>query len=142
MASTPSSRIRAVQILPTGHLHDATVPAGNGDAIRELIGCRAFDVVGLNERIDLWVDDEGAVCAEPVLNLPATVLAHPRGADGAVRHRGGAVGGLGHGGVPRADRGTGAVICAAVTGRPSLPIREARRGSPAGRASPTCSGGR
>lgn len=79
MTSTSSSRIRAIQILPTGHLQDTTVPAGNGDAIRELIGCRAFDVGGLDEHIDLWGDDEGAIGAERVLNLPATVLAHIRG---------------------------------------------------------------
>ena len=34
-----------------------------------------FDVVGLADNIDLFVDDEGLINGSP-LNLPATVLAH------------------------------------------------------------------
>ena len=34
-----------------------------------------FDVVGLADSIDLFVDDEGLINGSP-LNLPATVLAH------------------------------------------------------------------
>lgn len=75
---------RAIQIQPTGLLTEQHVPADSGDAIRELIGCRTFDVISLEHRIDLWVDDEGLLQAEPVLNLPATLVAHALGVQTAV----------------------------------------------------------
>lgn len=74
--TTTRSTNRALQIQPTGLLLEQDIPADSGESIRELIGCRTFDVISLQDRIDLWVDDEGLLQAEPVLNLPATILAH------------------------------------------------------------------
>ena len=79
MTSTKTTTNRALQIQAAGLLLEQHIPADSGDSIRELIGCRTFDVISLEDRIDLWVDDEGLLQAEPVLNLPATILAHALG---------------------------------------------------------------
>lgn len=50
-------------------------PDSIGTDIAAAIGCSMFDVVGLADSIDLFVDDEGLINGSP-LNLPATVLAH------------------------------------------------------------------
>lgn len=47
-------------------------------AIAEAIGCEVFTVVGLDEGIDLYVDDEGLINGSP-LNLALTVLTHKLG---------------------------------------------------------------
>jgi len=51
---------------------------GTGAQLCQLIGCDLFDVVGLVDGIDLFVDDEG-INRGAALNLPATVLAHVLG---------------------------------------------------------------
>lgn len=80
---TSTNTIRALRIQPGGLITEHHIPA-DGDEIRKLIGCRAFDIVGLEHGIDLWVDDEGLLQAEPVLNRPATILAHALGAQTAL----------------------------------------------------------
>lgn len=47
--------------------------------LADLIGCDLFDVVHLEDGIDVYVDDEGLLVARPVLNLALTVLAHALG---------------------------------------------------------------
>ena len=49
-----------------------------GTSLCNAIGCDLFDVVSLQNVIDLFVDDEGIPNGAP-LNLPATVLAHVLG---------------------------------------------------------------
>lgn len=44
-----------------------------------LIDCDLFDVVHLEDGIDIYVDDEGLLVARPVLNLALTVVAHVLG---------------------------------------------------------------
>ena len=48
------------------------------EALDESIGCDNFDVVGLEDDIDLFVDDEGAINGSP-LNLRVTIMAHVLG---------------------------------------------------------------
>ena len=47
-------------------------------AIQQTLGAHTFDVFGLRDGIDLFIDDEGAINGSP-LNLAATVLAHTLG---------------------------------------------------------------
>ena len=57
---------------PRSHPTNATV------VLDESIGCDNFDVVGLEDDIDLFVDDEGAINGSR-LNLRATIIAHVLG---------------------------------------------------------------
>lgn len=71
-----TTTIRSVKINPTDTITTLELDGGNiGTNMCALIGCRTFDVVGLADDIDLFVDDEGLINGSP-LNLPATVLAH------------------------------------------------------------------
>jgi hypothetical protein len=47
-------------------------------SLRRAIRCDVVDCVGLDEGIDLWCDDEGAINGSP-LNLMATIAAHTLG---------------------------------------------------------------
>ncbi|KFF58415.1 hypothetical protein JF66_18720, partial [Cryobacterium sp. MLB-32] len=47
-------------------------------SIQNAIGCNNFDVVSLEDDIDLFVDDEGAINGSP-LNLGLTIIAHALG---------------------------------------------------------------
>ena len=68
--------IRSVKINPTETITTLNLnPDSIGTDIAAAIGCSMFDVVGLADSIDLFVDDEGLINGSP-LNLPATVLAH------------------------------------------------------------------
>ncbi|TFC83045.1 DUF3846 domain-containing protein [Cryobacterium sp. TMT3-29-2] len=71
-----TTTIRSVKINPTETIttHDLNENSIGAD-ISAAIGCRMFDVVGLADDIDLFVDDEGLINGS-TLNLPATVLAH------------------------------------------------------------------
>ena len=71
-----TTTIRSVKINPTETIttHDLNEHSIGAD-ISAAIGCRMFDVVGLADDIDLFVDDEGLINGS-TLNLPATVLAH------------------------------------------------------------------
>ena len=71
--------IRSIKINPTETITTLDVnEASIGADIIAAIGCRMFDVVGLEDDIDLFVDDEGLINGS-TLNLPATVLAHRLG---------------------------------------------------------------
>ena len=74
-----TTTIRSVKINPTETIttHDLNENSIGTD-ISAAIGCRMFDVVGLEDEIDLFVDDEGLINGS-TLNLPATVLAHRLG---------------------------------------------------------------
>ncbi|WP_066600781.1 DUF3846 domain-containing protein [Cryobacterium arcticum] len=74
-----TSAIRSIQIHPTGTITTLN-PASEsiGADMCRAIGCSMFDVVGLADNIDLFVDDEGLINGSP-LNLPATILAHQLG---------------------------------------------------------------
>lgn len=76
---TSGTAITAIQIKADGHV--LSRPLSSNDTGRSLcnaIGCDLFDVVSLDEGIDLFVDDEGINRGAP-LNLVATVLAHVLG---------------------------------------------------------------
>ncbi|EYT56581.1 hypothetical protein H490_0101595 [Leucobacter sp. UCD-THU] len=75
-----TSTLNAILITP-GRTRPVSIPVLEvGERIRYLIGCDVFDVVGLEEGIDLFVDDEGLLEEQPELNLAATVVAHQLGA--------------------------------------------------------------
>ena len=74
-----TTTIRSIKINPTETITTLDVnEASIGADIITAIGCRMFDVVGLEDDIDLFVDDEGLINGS-TLNLPATVLAHRLG---------------------------------------------------------------
>ncbi|MBB5643651.1 DUF3846 domain-containing protein [Cryobacterium roopkundense] len=79
MTSTHATALRALRI---GFLHDLEEttldPARIVEALDESVGCNNFDVVGLEDDIDLFVDDEGALNGSR-LNLRATIIAHQLG---------------------------------------------------------------
>jgi len=71
-----TTTIRSVNINPAETITTLNLnPDSIGTDIAAAIGCSMFDVVGLADDIDLFVDDEGLINGSP-LNLPATVLAH------------------------------------------------------------------
>ncbi|MDY7530032.1 DUF3846 domain-containing protein [Cryobacterium sp. 10C2] len=74
-----TTAIRSIKITPTDTITTLNLDERNiGTDICAAIGCRMFDVVGLVDSIDLFVDDEGLINGS-TLNLPATVLAHRLG---------------------------------------------------------------
>ena len=74
-----TTSIRSVNINPAETITTLNLnPDSIGTDIAAAIGCCMFDVVGLTDDIDLFVDDEGLINGSP-LNLPATVLAHRLG---------------------------------------------------------------
>ena len=76
---TTTTTIRTIQVRVDGHITEHTLSTeGTGAQLCQLIGCDLFDVVGLVDGIDLFVDDEG-INRGAALNLPATVLAHVLG---------------------------------------------------------------
>lgn len=80
---TSTTLQRSIRLTTKGDAVETEIPEG-GDGIRAAIGCDRFDVISLEHHIDLWVDDEGLLVAEPQLNLPATLLAHALGAQTAI----------------------------------------------------------
>ena len=71
-----TTTIRSLNINPTETITTLNLTQNSiGTDIAAAIGCSMFDVVGLADNIDLFVDDEGLINGSP-LNLPATVLAH------------------------------------------------------------------
>ena len=74
-----TTSIRSITINPTETITTLNLPADSiGTSICATIGCSMFDVVTLQDEIDLFVDDEGLINGS-TLNLPATVLAHRLG---------------------------------------------------------------
>ncbi len=50
---------------------------GSGRNLAELIGCRVFDVIGVRDGLDAWVDDEallGAGAEPPAVNVVASLM--------------------------------------------------------------------
>lgn len=75
MTSTP---IQAILITAGITTRIALDPGRTGPSIARAIGCDTFDVVGLEDGIDIYVDDEGPINGSP-LNLALTIVAHRLG---------------------------------------------------------------
>ena len=74
-----TTTIRAIELCADGHITEQTLSTeGPVAQLCQLIGCDLFDIVGLVDGIDLFVDDEG-INRGAALNHPATVLAHVLG---------------------------------------------------------------
>lgn len=71
--------IQAVKLDTDGVATVIDLGDDNGRAFREHIGCTWFDVVRLAPDLDMWVDDEGAIFADPVMNPVASALAASAG---------------------------------------------------------------
>lgn len=71
-----------------------TIDADNvGTQLARLIDCDIFDVVHLDDGIDIFVDDEGLLVDRPQLNLALTVVAHALGSPQVLFGNGVALGG-------------------------------------------------
>ena len=76
---TSTTVIPSIHLHPDGRVLSRGLSAEDtGTSLCNAIGCDLFDVVSLQNGIDLFVDDEGIPNRAP-LNLPATVLAHVLG---------------------------------------------------------------
>ena len=75
MTATHTTQLRALRITPEQIEHTIIDHGRTLDALHESIGCDNFDVVGLEDDIDLFVDDEGAINGSPP-NLRVTIMAH------------------------------------------------------------------
>ena len=79
MTITGTTQLRALRIGFLKELEEITLDPGRTvEALDESLGCDNFDVVGLEDDIDLFVDDEGAINGSR-LNLRATLIAHVLG---------------------------------------------------------------
>ncbi|TDP92391.1 uncharacterized protein DUF3846 [Leucobacter luti] len=74
-----SEQIHGLRISPRGITNINIDREHSVRRIQEVVGCRMFTVVSLSQDIDLFVDDEALLVAEPELNLPLTVIAHALG---------------------------------------------------------------
>lgn len=65
---------KAILIDPNTHTVSLIdLPAANLAAMYAAIGCDTVDLVRITEELDLWVDDEGLLVAEPLLwKFPGT----------------------------------------------------------------------
>lgn len=83
MNAVEAATVTAVRLDVDGTARVVELPRteaeGCGPAMREAIGCRAFDVVALGPGLDMWLDDEGLCVDEPVVNTVATRLARAYG---------------------------------------------------------------
>ena len=52
---------------------------GVGEALREAIGCRLFDLVRLAPGLGMWLDDEGMCVADAKVTRTATMMARHYG---------------------------------------------------------------
>ncbi|WP_158252482.1 DUF3846 domain-containing protein [Cryobacterium sp. Y57] len=79
MTVTPTTQPRALRSGTVKHLEPITIDPGRTvEALQESIGSDNFDVVGLEDDSDVFVDDEGPINESP-LNLRVTVIAHRLG---------------------------------------------------------------
>ena len=70
---------RAIGLCADGQITEHTLSTeGTVAQLCQLIGCNLFDIVGLVDGIDFFIDDEG-INRGAALNLPATLLAHVLG---------------------------------------------------------------
>ena len=82
--------IRGILITP-GEARDVTIDSDDTvTAIQRVVDCDCFTVVGLQEGIDLFVDDEGLINGSE-LNLALTIVAHRLGVPAVLFGRGLAV---------------------------------------------------
>src|ERR1700712_3834480 len=70
--------LRAVRITAETFEHLTIDDTNQVHQIQHEIGCRYFEVVNLEDNIDVFIDDEGAINGTP-LNLWLTILAPPLG---------------------------------------------------------------
>ena len=70
--------LRAVRITAETFEHLTIDDTNQVYQIQHEIGCRYFEVVNLEDNIDVFIDDEGAINGTP-LNLWLTILAHTLG---------------------------------------------------------------
>ena len=56
-----------------------TEERGVGAALRAALDCRVFDVVRVGPGLDMWIDEEGLLVGEPVVNRVATLIAKAHG---------------------------------------------------------------
>ena len=79
MTITDTTQLRALRIGFLKQLEPTLIDSARiVEALDESVGCNNFDVVGLEEDIDLFVDDDGALNGSR-LNLRATIIAHVLG---------------------------------------------------------------
>lgn len=77
--NTPiTNELQAIRITDTQMEHVSIDGQHTVTALQKGIGCDHFDLVRLDEGIDLYVDDEGAINASP-FNLYLTIIAHALG---------------------------------------------------------------
>jgi len=56
-----------------------TEERGVGAGLRVALDCRVFDVVRIGSGLDMWIDEEGLLVGEPVVNRVATLIAKAHG---------------------------------------------------------------
>lgn len=86
-------------------------------AIAESIGCDVFTVVGLQDAIDIYVDDEGLINGSP-LNLALTILANRLGCPTVLFGNGLVVSVDGDGETVSLSESQRETVLAALTGKP------------------------
>lgn len=78
MTKNKETSSKGYRVSTTGELELLDIKKdGNthGDALRQTIDCRYFDVIGLRHNIDCWVDDEGNFVENPEYrNFVATLM--------------------------------------------------------------------
>lgn len=122
---------RTIQIHPDAHLIDAPLPGTTTmDGLYAAIKCQSVDLVRLEDGIDMWVDDEGAINGSDV-NLAASIVANRLGNPGTILFGSVVLAATNDDGdtigltetqaatilrtlAPQADDGTPAAICAAL----------------------------
>lgn len=58
---------------------EGTEERGVGAALRAAIGCRTFDLVRVGPGLDMWIDEEGLLVGELVVNRVATLIVRAQG---------------------------------------------------------------
>ncbi|WKX01984.1 DUF3846 domain-containing protein (plasmid) [Rhodococcus aetherivorans] len=56
-----------------------TEERGVGAALRAALDCQTFDLVRIGPGLDMWIDEEGLLVGEPVVNRVATLIAKAHG---------------------------------------------------------------
>ncbi len=58
---------------------EGTEERGVGAGLRAALDCRMFGVVRIGSGLDMWIDEEGLLVGEPVVNRVATLIAKAHG---------------------------------------------------------------
>ena len=81
MTNTQKATITALKVTPAGEVTELALDADDVlDGLYSAIDCRNVDVVAITDVLDMWVDDEGLLVADPQINYPACVVAVALGA--------------------------------------------------------------